>query len=215
MKLVSSQFDRTPDTLLTAANRYRLHISDQPGLPAEIRVFDRSLKRVFLKWRGKLARKILYSDSLANSRLSNGFHDCDKALVRSLVLAAARLSLLPRSSEQADVLERRLRHLGYPIPALHRRVATFLFQHPGQHFEENEIVCALTSENMFCDAGPIKQALGELVQWDVIQRVEVDDDNVFYDIDTRPHVHVFDARTGVLSDVPESGVLKVVSSLRR
>ena len=212
MKLVSSQPGSEPDTPLRAPSRYRLYVSDQPGLLAQIRVYDRSLRRVFLKWQGELARRMLDSEALADMHLSNGCHDCDKALVRSLVLAAAKLSLLPASGGRSEDLARRLRHLGRPVPLLTRKVAALLFQHPGHHFEESEIVCALTSDNLICHAGAIQRALDELVQWDVIQRIEVDEINVFYDIDTRPHVHVFDAGTRVLSDVPASGVLKVVGS---
>lgn len=212
MKLVPSQRGSEPDAALGAASRYRLYVSDQPGLPAQIRVYDRALGRVLLKWQGELARRMLDSDGFLDRRLPNGCHDRDKALVRRLVLAAAKLSLLPARNGRSDELERRLRHLGRPIPLLNRKVAAFLYQHPGQHFEESEIVCTLTSDDLFCQAGPIHRALEELVQWDVIQRIKVDEDNVFYDIDTRPHVHVFDARTRALSDVPASGVLKVISS---
>ena len=51
--------------------------------------------------------------------------------------------------------------------------------------------------------------LDDIVRWQLVQRIEVDGNNVFYDINTMPHLHLFDARCCMLKDAPSTGLVRI------
>ena len=58
----------------------------------------------------------------------------------------------------------------------------------------------------------IHACLDDLTTWKVIQRIVIDDENVFYDVDMRPHLHIFDPVTRSLVDAPRAGVVSLEAS---
>ena len=152
-----------------------------------------------LKWRGEVARRLLALAGLPDRIRTSGSHPCSKKLLKCLSLAAAKIELeLSRSEALSD----RLAGLREDIPPAHRRVAEMLFNHPGKHLSEQQVVGVLQLQHPCIDTRCVVPLLDDLVAWNVIQRVEVDARRRFYDIDTRPHLHVYCAGTDELIDAP-------------
>ena len=191
-------------------DRYQLYVSDQPGDTASIRVYDGMLKRVLLTWQGAVAREMLDSAMLPFCIRATSCHGCDKALIQKLTLAATAISLALDLGEEAEGLRRRLEKLDRRLSAFHHHIASLLFAHPGKHFAHDEIVCLLTLQNPCICRDRIEAHINDLVDWQVVQRIAVDRDRKFYDVNTEPHLHVFNPRSGELHDAPDNGVLRIV-----
>ena len=200
IRLVSSR--RAPDD-----DRYWVLVALHEFAETSIHVVDRRSNRVLTKWRGAAARSLLEFDTLPPRLRTSGTHACGKAVFRELMLAAASISL---NLERYLDLDARLETLDHPIPAFHMRLARLLFNHPGKHFSEPEIICLLLLEYPGIDPCRIPAHLDELVQWGIIQRVDVGMDWCYYDIDTRPHLHIYCPRTRDLTDAPVNGVVQVI-----
>ena len=181
-----------------------------------------------------LARHLLQADALPHSALRCADYVCDKALIRHLTLtgAAAQLALNRLAElESADLrlrkmpplrpvrssgglsadehLARRLDEAGRHLPGSHLLVAKTLFARRGEHFSEADVVCLLSLECPSMRTSLIHTCLDELTAWKVIQRIVIDEENVFYDVDLRPHLHIFDPATRRLSDAPRKGVVSL------
>lgn len=204
IKLVSSRGDATPPRVDT--ERYRLLVTCHAEAETAIHVYDRQLRRVILKWRGAVARGLLRTNILRPEQRSSGSHDCDKSLIRKLTIAASRIRI---RLQRRGSLDSRLDELHRDIPLFHRRIALMLFDHPGHHFSEQEIVCLLLLEFPFVGGERIAASLRDLARWRIIQCVEIDEHTRFYDIDTRPHLHVYCPRANELRDAPTDGVVRV------
>ncbi len=209
LKLVSSQPE--PDYASTP-NRYLVHVSGRATAMPAVRVYDRARKQVVLRWHGQVARRLLDSKALPLKGLSNGSHDCDKAQLQTLALAAASIQMererhtIPgrpglRRVDGLDEKDFRM------ATTLHHAVLALLFDHAQRHLAAEEVVFLMLIRCPSITACRIEQVLDDLVRWSMIQRITVDADSVYYDTDMREHLHVFDARTRELRDAPASGVL--------
>lgn len=187
-------------------DRYSLFVSDRASPLPAIRVYDRAQRRVLLRWQGEVARRLLDADDLPLAYLTNGSHRCDKALLRRLTIAAASIGM---GLEQPDDRTGPCR-TDRQLPLLHSRVAGLLFDHPDHHFAHEEIICLMGFRFPCIAPRHIEKVLDDLVDSVTIQRVTVNADAVFYDIDTRPHLHVYDARCQELRDADFNGVLRLV-----
>ena len=107
----------------------------------------------------------------------------------------------------ADFEEHRLRAREDHRSSLHNQILRLLFAHSGYHFSENDIVCLTKLETPGIDAHRIVKHLGDIVGWRLVQRIEIDPANVFYDTNTSPHLHVYHARNRTLSDAPSDGIV--------
>ena len=201
IKLVSSRSGSPP-----VGDRYRLLVSCHRESETAIHVYDRRLRRVLLKWRGDIARALLQSDVLLPEQCRSGSHSCDKSLIRSLTIAAAKMRIELRGRTDLNL---RLVQLHRNIPLFHRRIAQLMFDHPGKHFSEQDIVCLLLLEYPCVSRKRITEHLDDLVRWGVIQCVNTDEQTRFYDIDTRPHLHIYCSRTKELRDAPDRGVIRI------
>ena len=92
-------------------------------------------------------------------------------------------------------------------------IARLLFAKPGQHFSTQDVACLFLLEcpSLVFTEGRLAACLDELAYWGVIQRIEVDGENIFYDINTNPHLHVYNSRTRELRDANLQGILHVDS----
>ena len=190
-------------------NRYQLYVADNPGQNPSIRVYDSVLQRVLLTWNGAIAREILDAGFLPYCVRAAGCHGCDKNLVKELTMSAAAISMLLDRGQQDCRLRRRLEDLDLRLPASHHRVAATLFAYPDRHLGHEELICLLTLRDPAVYRGRVERELDDLVAWNVIQRITVSQDKVFYDINTSPHLHVFDAACDELRDAPTDGVIQV------
>ena len=190
-------------------DRYQLYVSDQPGETVAIRVYDGMLKRILLKWQGEIARQLLDSDILPLAARCDGCRRCDKDRVHKLTLAAAAIATALDVGRNADALRQRLDQLKLRLSPFHMHIARLLFTYPDKHFAEEEIICLLTLQTPCVGRRRILLHLDELVRWKLIQRIVVAADRAFYDINTRPHLHVYCRRTHELHDAPSDGVLQV------
>lgn len=188
------------------AGRFRLLVSCQQGSETALHIFDRQDGRVIMKWRGEIARRLLHSDRLPATARNSGSHPCSKSLLQRLSLAATRIEL---EMTRDDALNGRLADLKLDIPPPHRRAAEVLFSHDGKHLAEYQVVCLMLLQYPCIDAERIPALLDDLVSWRIVQRVEVGADRRFYDVDTRPHLHVYCAESNELHDAPGSGVIRV------
>ena len=218
-------------------HRYRVRIECDPGFDPSVSVDDLHTGETLLAWQGALANHLLQSGALPGDALRRAIYSCDKTVVRHLTLSctAARLALdqiaeleivevrprsMPRlrpvastddlSSE--DRLEARLDEVGRRLPGPHLLVAKTLFERRGEHFCEADVVCLLSLECPSMRTSLIHTCLDDLTAWDVIQRIVIDSENVFYDIDRRPHLHIFDPATRRLTDAPSTGVVSLEAS---
>ena len=191
--------------------RFRLLVDNGSLGPTTLEVVDRGAQHRLAQWRGPIAKRLLESAALPRLFKQSGTHECDKAFVQQLMLAAAVIDL-PREITCA-------RRCG-PIPCrdrrdddgrsvLHIRLVQMLNAHPGHHFSQDDIVCLTLLENPALNASRIILHLDDIVRWRLVQRIRIDDDHVFYDLDTRPHLHVYDTRRRILMDAPDKGCLKI------
>ena len=200
--LVSPSAQRPKDA------RFRLLVSCRPGSETALHIYDRLDRCVIMKWRGEIARRLLWSGCLPDAIRTSGSHPCSKTLLKRLSLAATRIEL---ELARGQALNDRLKLLQDDIPPPHRRVAELLFSHPGKHLSEHEVVSLMLLQYSCIDGQSIPAFLDDLVAWDVVQRVEIDARRRFYDIDTRPHLHVYCPETDELHDAPGSGVIHVTA----
>jgi Fe2+ or Zn2+ uptake regulation protein len=197
--LVSPRVQRPTD------DRFRLLVSGRPGSKTALHIYDRQDRRVLMKWRGEIARRLLWSGCLPHTSRTSGSHPCSKILLKRLSLMATRIEL---ELAQDQALNDRLRALQDDIPPSHRRIAELLFSHPGRHLSEHEVISLMLLQYPCIEGPGVAALLEELVTWGVVQRVEVDAHRRFYDIDTRPHLHVYCPETDELRDAPASGVIR-------
>ena len=96
------------------------------------------------------------------------------------------------------------------LSGAHLQLARILYAHPEHHFSEDEIVCMYLLRFPLRCADRVRLKLLDLAEEKLVQRIVVDDGNVFYDVNTTPHMHIFDSRRRVLYDAPRtSGVYYV------
>lgn len=185
--------------------RYQISILDgRYGLFA-IRIFDRERKQDVVTWRGDIARKLLAVGALPADRNSRIL--ADKSAVWHLVLAAAAYAS-NEESETPPLLAERLERLGVELTGAETRLARLLFEYPEQHLSLDDIVC-LFALRYPATSHRVAELLERLARDGVVQKIIIDPDTVFFDLDTRPHVHVFDRRTRQLVDAPKQGVIQL------
>lgn len=207
--------DRGPMTLLpspyakcTDGDRFRVLVSCQPGSETALHIYDRLDSCVLMKWRGEVARRLIYTAGLPESVRAGGSGTCSKTLLQQISLAATRIEL---EMSRDHALDARLLSLRDDVPPPHRRIAELLFGHPGKHLSEHDVVSMMLLQYPCIDRQSVPPLLDDLVAWGVVQRVEVDAHRRFYDIDTRPHLHVYCPETNELRDAPGSGVIHITA----
>lgn len=135
-------------------------------------------------WTGYVARHLLNSGDLDRVALRRyGCHPCDKELVWHLALRAAAA-----------------RSVYTGLSPTHRRVARVLLQNPSHHHTSLDVHCLMAAERLPMTRQAIETCLSDLVRWNMLKRIVVDAGNVFYDVVTKPHAHIFDPVSRSLRD---------------
>ena len=184
--------------------RYEISVLDgRFGLFA-VRIFDHEQQQDLVTWQGDVARYLLASGALPPGDASR--FRANKSTVWHLVLVAAAFSA-NEEHETSPLLAERLERLELELTGAETRLARLLFEYPGQHLSEDDVVC-LCSLRYPGTGHCVPELLERLANAGLIQRIEIDRDTAFFDLDTRPHVHVFDRRTRQLFDAPTEGVIQ-------
>lgn len=219
LKLVASRPAPAPANGERSTDRYRVILVKRAGRIPEITAIERRSGQIILAWRGRIAERILDMDALGlRSRGDHGF-DCDKPLLQRLAIAGAAAErqvaedVRSASTTRGASVSREESMLagGSTIrwSSLHGAVLAVLEAFPKQHLAEEDVVCLIQLRLPCIPRRQVRAALADLAQWNQVQQITVPTGAVHYDLDTRPHLHVFDARTQQLRDAPPSGVLQV------
>ncbi|MDJ0761155.1 MAG: hypothetical protein QNJ19_17305 [Woeseiaceae bacterium] len=199
--------------------RYHIDISGYSSEHPLIVVTDKVWCRTILQWQGSIARRLLQSDALPLALMNDGQHDCDKPLMQRLAMAGAAATSVLSDGRQTSIDSRNgvgpePAGAGGETPArkraaLHGCVVGLLEEFPKQHLAEEDVVCLMQFRLPCVSDTQVRSALDDLCEWNRVQRITVPGGSVHYDLDTRPHLHVYDARTRELRDAPGSGVIRV------
>ncbi len=187
-----------------------LRVAAGASSPASLEVFDLGTGHIVARWEGPIADRLLESRPLQGVVRGNGSYPCSKELVRQLVLTAAAAELAIRNG--VDFNNGRFRSRRTTRTLLHNRILRLLHAHPGHHFSRDDVVCLTLLEWPGVDSRRIRAHLDDIVSWRLVQCIEVDAANVFYDIDVRPRLHIYDEHRRVLTDAPRSGCLRVAGA---
>lgn len=185
MNTSAAAVDQAPDT--AGPHRYRVEIRRHPH---RVRIHDRHSTTPLFDWRGAAALHLVESGAIPGHLCNEGSHACDKTLVMHLALAVASMNVA--------------------LPRPHAWVAGILHSHPDRHLSQDDVVCLAMLDAPNVGNRRVIECIDDLVRWRLISRIDVDAEHVFYDIVTEPHLHVFDASTGELSDAPSEGILRLV-----
>lgn len=223
----------------SAKKRYQMRVTNRAtGIPV-VRVYDGLRDCLLFEWRGAVVRHLIESKVLPRGASRHGHYACDKSFIWHLILAAAATKMaldqmdllgtgpstyplqrtyphpyppqaaLANRHSRFESLAQRLKRVERCLVAPHQQIARLLFSYPGNHFSGEEVSCLMLLECPSLEVQRITAQLDDLARWQVIQRIEVDTDNVFYDIDTRPHLHLFDPGSRQLSDAPVQGIMRI------
>ncbi len=209
------------------ARRYRLRAECAPF--PRLRVVDISLGTELADWRGAVAESLLGCGLLpASLRAGVECYAC-KNLIQRLAMLAAAESMKPQADtrhqeparptpaqrdkdQRFSPLEHRLRRLDTRLTGEQRTVAELLFRHVGEHLSLCDVTCLLNLEDAPVSEERANAVLAELVDKRVIQRLPVSNGPTFYDVDTRPHLHVYDRQRNTLQDANVHGIVEARSS---
>lgn len=108
-----------------------------------------------------------------------------------------------------DVAER-LREAGVPVTFQRVEIARVLFSRP-MHVSADQLLAKVRETTPETSRATVYNTLKLFREKKLIRELIVDPDRVFYDSNTTPHHHMYDVRTGELSDVP-ADALQVVGT---
>lgn len=211
------------------ARRYRLKIERAP-IP-RLRVVDASDGTEFVHWQGAVARRLL-SCGLLPATLAAGV-ECSvcKDLVKRLAMLAASEDIKAQTALLCErkstpvanqrqlrrrfcPLERRLRRLDVRLTCEQHTIAELLFRHAGEHLTQDEVTCLLNLQDTPVTNERTVALLSELAAMRVIQALPVSDGPTFYDIDTRPHLHIYNRERNTLHDAAVHGIIETPATTR-
>ncbi len=87
-------------------------------------------------------------------------------------------------------------------------VGNLLFHQPGRHLDCGAVVELLRCGGVDAAPAAVSRALATLARHGLVQEIEVEPGRYFYDIDLRPHVHVYDPVRGTLEDATTGVVVR-------
>ena len=113
--------------------------------------------------------------------------------------------------------ERELRELllQHGISATPQRlnIARLLFSAP-RHVSAEQLIGELQDSGQRASKATVYNTLGLFSKLGLVRQVIADPDRVFYDSNTTPHQHLYNARTGILTDIGKDDVdVRVLANL--
>jgi len=196
----------------SSGHRYRVAV-DARALATEglagrpsIVVTDRQAGDVLFAWHGSVVRHLLESRIVDCPESRGTSFACDKSFVQHLALAAASVQIAIEESPLARKLEQD-RGQGSALSGAHRHIACILFRYPEHHFSRGEVGLMLALEQCPMSPPVAERCLDDLVTWRLLQQIDVGPDLTFYDVNTEPHLHVYDPDRNELRDASACGVI--------
>ncbi|MEM9403902.1 MAG: hypothetical protein AAGA44_15625 [Pseudomonadota bacterium] len=217
--------DPSPDVVSPLpARRYRLRASRTPE--ARLRIIDLALDAELADWQGAIAERLLDCGLLPASLSAGGECFGCKNLIQRLALLAASDSLMKTDRfddavvelrPSADTgpgscrLEQRLRALNLRLNSDAHSIARLLFRYAGRHLSTDDVTDLLGLRNAPVTRKRVNAVLNELVDKQVVQQLPVYGGPTFYDVDTRPHLHIYDRDSNTLRDADVHGIVDAES----
>lgn len=191
-------------------SRFRLQWIEDARQPV-MRVVDPTVPDTLLEWTGETARHLRQLEELKAAWVHGQSLPCDKALISRLALAAAGFSIASIKQHATLLSEAatKLAKATHALTRVHLALATLLFRQASVHLSQDEVVCLLSLEQPAVSAAHVVTCLNDLVEWELLQRIDVSSELTFYDTNTTTHLHVYDHRTGLLTDAPQDGWLEL------
>jgi len=135
-------------------------------------------------WQGCVARYLTNNGFLDCVSVGDcGFFTCNKNTVCHLALIAAASRTVLSS-----------------LPVMHRKISETMVEHSSEHLTSVDVQSLLAIESHDLRLRQIENCLSDLVTWNLIQEIVVNTKSKFYDVDTRPHEHIFDPKSGRIHD---------------
>ena len=198
-----------------------LRIARSASVAPAVSVVHVATWQCMAEWRGEVARQLLMSPAFRHLVDGDGDYPCSQACVHQILLGAAAIeagleslhwrrdTTLARAVDHNEVsagfapepLRKRLARARIVLDGDTQFVARLLFDHPGEHFTARDVACLTALVSPARVSMDVDSALDTLSSAGVIQRIAIDNGPVFYDIDTRPHAHHYDPRSGQLRDL--------------
>lgn len=164
--------------------RYRLVVLRSEDASPRLQVFDCERGCQMFDWHGYAARYLINEGGLDSIDTRHcGCYPCNKHLVSRLALAAATSQSMYSK-----------------LPDVHRCIARVLTARSSEHLTARDVREGILAVSRMESTSDVDQCLSDLVDWHLLQRIVIDEHNVFYDLNTRPHEHVFDPETRRISD---------------
>ena len=98
-----------------------------------------------------------------------------------------------------------LRRHGINPPQPRSEIAHALFAR-NEHLSADQVLALVNEEHPETSRATVYNTLNLFVQKGLIREVIVDPSKVFYDPNTQPHYHLYDVRTGRLTDIDADSV---------
>lgn len=75
-----------------------------------------------------------------------------------------------------------------------------------QHLSADQILATVNARSIKVSKATVYNTLNLFLEKKLIRQLIIDPSKIFYDRNTRPHHHFYDAETGTLTDIPAEGV---------
>jgi len=180
---------------------WQLEITREEGTIA-LHLRGSSTPPLIRTWRGRFAHRILASGVLPRSLLTPGRHDCDKKLVREILLKAATVCTHRPPGDTADGarLEQRLQAHGIRPTRARLLTARALYATPG-HPTADEVWHTIRARGAHCARASVYNTLSRMAERGMIKSLPVAPGRTHYDTVTAPHPHLYNVDTGEIRDL--------------
>lgn len=108
--------------------------------------------------------------------------------------------MVKRSAHSDDALAQRLRAHGVNPTSQRLEIARALFRRPA-HLSAEDVYAQVSRNKAHVSKATVYNTLGLFVQRGLVREVLVDPSKVFYDSNTAPHHHFYDADSHTLTDI--------------
>lgn len=194
------------------SDRYSIVTSGPTGFDGSMEIVDRHTGQTLFDWSGPGMVELRSRHPVLKACSTNRELRCSKAFVRRLALSKTAIDLArskPVANRGAEPSSVRVCR---PDPAC-GYLALLLRSRPGVHYTLDD-VCSLLALKGHCpEARSVLALLEKLCRQGQLQRIAAAPGRVFYDCDTRPHLHIYDPDRNELCDAPATGVISRVVSV--
>lgn len=188
-----------------ACQRYRVRMFKSAAGEWSLVAIDTCSDREVLSWVGFRLGRLLEAHPTLWAATERRALYCSKAYIRRLAMdkAALDMAMEPEQRPATDRLT-----VATSPDRDERVLLRLLKSHCGQHYTADDVLCLLTLNGYRLTEARASRLLAALAAKGELQEIRLSDGRVFFDCDTRPHLHIFDPVRNELFDAPESGVIE-------